>query len=645
VRLAFRQREATPMTMIGLKSVSIAFGGPPLLNGVDLDIGENERIGVVGRNGAGKSTLFNLLCGRLAPDTGNVTLGKHVRLAHLPQEVPADLSGSIAENVALGVPSVGRLLADELHAGQRAADGRGTHRDDRARRRALTAAEAWSWKPVIDRTLSRLGLDPRACVETLSAGWKRRVLLAKALVSDPNLLLLDEPTNHLDLEAIRWLERFITSFRGTLLIVSHDRMLLRRVTRKVLELDRGAVFLWPVGYDIYKRRKDAVLVQEASTRRRDAKLLAREEAWLRRGLKARRARNEGRVRALERLRKLRDTRRSRAGDVAMSIGKAPASGKMAIDVEGIGYRWHDQVVVAGLTCRIMRGDKVGVIGPNGAGKTTLLQLLLKQLPPSQGQVRHGSRLRVAYFDQLRSQLDPDRSVIENISEVGDHITINGRPRHVIGYLKGFLFSNDRLRCPVRVLSGGERNRLLLAKLFSQPANLLVLDEPTNDLDTETIELLEERLINYDGTLLLVSHDREFINNVVTSILAIGKDGAVLESVGGYDDWRTSQPDQSAKRDQERTTRAKTLPKRQNAPPRTRLPGKLGFNEQRELAALPERIDQLETEQQDLYRQLADPAFYREAPRTIAAAKARLENVDKALVAAYRRWERLEEGQE
>jgi len=632
------------MGLISLKNVSVAFGGPPLLDGVDLDVSENSRIGIVGRNGSGKSTLLKLIGGRLTPDSGVVTVSRSAHLTILDQDVPTEMNGSVRETVARGLGPTGGLLADYYRQQRLCRDNGDRRQRDRLARQRLTVTtkDAWRLEPAIERIISRMKLSPHQAVSDLSSGWKRRVLLAAALVSEPNLLLLDEPTNHLDLDAIGWLEELIAGFQGTLMLVTHDRMLLRRVAQTIIEIDRGRLLCWQMGYDSFCRRREASWDQEAAAQRKADKLLASEAAWRKAGLKARRARNQGRVRALERLRRLRDARRRRPGGVRLSIDGGEASGKWVIEVDRLHYRRQDKTIVKDLSCRILRGDKVGIIGPNGAGKTTLLQLLLKHLPSSEGTVRHGTRLETAYFDQLKSRLDPDLSVVDNVAEGRDRVTVEGRSWHIVSYLKDFLFSRDRIDCPVRLLSGGERSRLLLAKLFSRPANFLVLDEPTNDLDAETLELLEERLVNYNGTLLLVSHDREFLNNVVTSVLSIEAAGEVVETVGGYDDWLAHR--RRAARPSANRPKSDKAERPQDAPVASRRSTgrrKLGFNEQRELAALPDRIEAMEKEQRKLYRQMSNPAFYQNPQQPIAETAARLDALEKAIAEAYGRWESLE----
>jgi ATP-binding cassette subfamily F protein uup len=492
----------------------------------------------------------------------------------------------------------------------------------------------------IEEVISRMGLDPNLPVSSLSAGLKRRVLLARTLVQSPDLLLLDEPTNHLDIEAIAWLETELTQYARSLLFVSHDRTFLEKLATRIIELDRGRLASWPGDYPTYLKRKAETLAAETRQRERFSQKLAEEEAWIRQGVKARRTRNEGRVRALMQMREERRAWRERMGTVRMRAQEAERTGKLVIEADGISYAWEGTPVFRDFSTLIVRGDKIGVIGPNGCGKTTLLKVLLKEIEPDGGRIRHGLRLRIAFFDQMREQLDEDRSVADNVSHGNDRLTIDGKPRHIVSYLKDFLFTPDRARSPVRTLSGGERNRLLLARLFAKPSNVLVLDEPTNDLDMETLELLEELLLQYKGTLLLVSHDRTFLNNVVTGIFAFEGDGRIGEYVGGYDDWLRQRPAPPSEGREKKPAESakKPTPKPKSG---TR---KLGFNEKRELAALPEKIESLEAEQVQLHNALSDPDFYRRPGEEIARVKDRLTELEGELTSAYDRWEKLENKQ-
>jgi ATP-binding cassette subfamily F protein uup len=613
------------MALLSMRDVSIGYGGPPVLENLSLQIERGDRVCLLGRNGAGKSTLMRVIQGTLVPDSGEIIRQTGLRVAYLPQEVPQGLEGRTFDVVAGGVM---------------AGPGEGPANDEGVSEEGLSSPpfhpeEEWRVQQQVAQVLSRMHLDPEAPFEALSAGLKRRVLLARGLARDPDILLLDEPTNHLDIDAITWLEDFLLRYGGTLLFVTHDRMFLRKLATRIIELDRGSLVDWSCDYDTFLQRKEEVLNAEAGQWNRFDKKLAQEEIWIRQGIKARRTRNEGRVRALENMREIRRERRERTGNVRMVMQDAERSGKLVVDAEGVSFSYRDHAILRDFSTTVMRGDKVGIIGPNGAGKTTLLRILVGEIPPAAGRLRLGSRLEAAYFDQLRAQLDESKSVQDNVADGNDTIIFNGSPRHVIGYLQDFLFSPERSRSPVSVLSGGERNRLLLARLFAKPSNVLILDEPTNDLDAETLELLEELLMDYPGTLFLVSHDRAFLNNVVTSTLVFEGEGRVAEYVGGYDDWLMQRrPDAVEKK-------ARPGGKQEQQRTRPERPRKLTFKEQRELEALPQQIESLEAEQQALYHAMADPEFYKGEAHAIVEAKARLEALEQELEEAYQRWEALE----
>ncbi|HEX8199942.1 MAG TPA: ATP-binding cassette domain-containing protein [Isosphaeraceae bacterium] len=588
------------MALLSLRDVSLAFGGPRLLDRVDLQIERDERVCLLGRNGEGKSSLLRLIRGEIEPDSGAVIRQQGLRIALLPQEVPEGHRGTVADEVAEGLDAVGPAAASD-------------HR---------VAAIA-----------SRMGLEEAARFEDLSSGLKRRVLLARALVADPDILLLDEPTNHLDIESIRWLEDFLLRSVGTLVFVTHDRAFLGRLATRIVELDRGRLYDWACDYPTFVKRKEELLAAEERQNALFDKRLAQEEAWIRKGIEARRTRNEGRVWALKAMREARSQRRERQGTARIAVQESERSGTLVIEAKGVGFGYGDRPVIRDLTTTLQRGDKVGIIGPNGSGKTTLLRLLLGRMPPQAGTIRHGTSLEVAYFDQLKATLDEERTVQQNVSD-NETIPINGQPRHVLGYLQDFLFPPERSRTLVKFLSGGERSRLLLAKLFTRPSNVLVLDEPTNDLDVETLELLESLLVEYQGTVLLVSHDRAFLNDVVTSTLAIEPDGRVKEYDGGYDDYlRQRQAEAPAEPRPAPVARPSSAPEGRGR--------KLSFKDRRELEALPGRIEDLEATRHALHETMADPAFYRRAAGEIAEAKARLDALERELALAYGRWEELD----
>jgi ABC transport system ATP-binding/permease protein len=625
--------------LLRLQDLSVSFGGAPLLDRIDLTLERGERVCLVGRNGSGKSTLLKVISGELKPDDGLVQFPPGFRLARLTQEVPEHTHGPVFEVIGAGLGPVGPLLAEYHRLAEQLTEGAGDAalaQLERVQHR-LEAEGGWEARTRVESVISRLGLPANAEFTELSGGMKRRVLLGQALVREPDLLLLDEPTNHLDIEAIGWLEDFLLGYPGTLLFVTHDRSFLQRLATRIVELDRGRLSNWPGDYQTYLERKQAQLEAEAQQEALFDKKLAQEEAWIRQGIKARRTRNEGRVRALKALREQRRQRRELAGAATMQLQEAERSGKLVCEAIDISHGYDGRALVRGFSTTILRGDKIGIIGPNGVGKTTLLNILLGRLPPDAGTVRLGSRVHVAYFDQLRGTLDEEKSVVDNVGDGSETVTINGKPRHIIGYLQDFLFPPERARTPVKALSGGERNRLLLAKLFTQPSNVLVMDEPTNDLDVETLDLLEELLIDYQGTLLIVSHDRTFLNNVVTSTVVFEGGAEVREYVGGYDDW-LRQRASATQRPQPQPPKAE-VPSKPTAPQSSKR--KLGYKEQRELEALPQKIEQLEGELEDLHQLLSDDKLYRQGTDAVTAAQASLSAAEKALEEAYARWEALE----
>ena len=617
------------MALISLQEVSLGFGGPLLLEEINLKIERGEWVGLLGRNGMGKSTLLKVINGDLFPESGLVSWQQNLRLAYLPQEVPLGLAGTVAEVVGGGLESLAAV-----HSG---------------------SEDTWQQQLQVEQVISRMQLDPGVQFDVLSAGMKRRVLLARGLVRNPDVLLLDEPTNHLDIDTINWLEDFLIRWGGTLLFITHDRMFLQRMANRIVELDRGRLFDCNCNYPTFLQRKEAMLSTEQEQNATFDKKLAQEEQWIRQGSEARRTRNEGRVRALKRLRDLRRERREQPGKVKMQIQEDRRSGRLVIEAEDVSYAYGNQIVVSHFSTTIQRGDKVGIIGPNGSGKTTLLRLLMGDLAPQGGEVRHGTNLEMAYFDQLRSQLDENQSVLNNVGQGRDTIMINGKNRNLVGYLEDFLFSRDRVNAPISALSGGERNRLLLARLFARPANLLVLDEPTNDLDIDTLEMLEDLLLDYGGTLLLVSHDRAFLNNLVTSTLVLDGSGQVSEYVGGYDDWQrqvqaeAAQGVRGAQKPEEKPRKPAPAAQPADSQSVASAGRKPSYKEQRaieamqrELAELPQRIEALEAEQLLLTEAMSSPAFYQRDSAEKARVANRLKEIEEELAQAFQRWEELEQ---
>jgi ATP-binding cassette subfamily F protein uup len=625
------------MALISLQNVSLAFGGLPVLDRISMQIEAGERVCLVGRNGEGKSSLMRLIAGEQPQDSGRIIKQQEVKIARLDQEVEATLKGTVYTIVSGGLGKFMALLDHHHAVSKKLAED---HSESLLTELAdveheMETAGVWQVRQQIETVLSRLQLDADRNFGELSGGMKRRVLLARALVCDPDLLLLDEPTNHLDIESITWLEEFLLASSCTLLFVTHDRDLLKKLATRILDLERGSISSWPGDYDTYLRRKEEMLAAENNQHARFDKKLAKEEVWVRQGLKARRTRNEGRVRALIEMRRQQQARRQQVGNVRMKITEAGVSGKLVALLKDVSHSFDSMNVIRNFSGTVLRGDRIGIIGPNGAGKTTLLRVILGELNPDKGKVRLGANLLPVYFDQQREQLDPTKTLIDNLGDGSDFVDINDRRRHVIGYLRDFLFTPDRARSPISILSGGERNRLLLAKLFARPSNVLVLDEPTNDLDIETLELLEELLMEYKGTVLVVSHDRAFLNNVVTSTLVFEREGRVQEYAGGYDDWLQQDPahqDKVSPVKKEKKERVKTKPEG---------PRKLTFKETRELEELPGRIETLEQEQTKLYEKMADKSFYKSDGNEVAMANARLGELEKLLGEAYARWEELE----
>ena len=628
--------------LLTLKNVSLSFGHVSLLDNVDLALEPGERVCLVGRNGTGKSSLLRLIYGETLPDDGEVWRRDNLRVGRLEQDLPAGVKETVFDVVADGLKELGELVSRYHHA---LAELQQDQTDQHVQAlseltQALDAADAWRFEQRVETAISKLALPADQPMQTLSGGMQRRVLLARALVSEPDLLLLDEPTNHLDIDGVLWLEEFLRDFNGALLFITHDRAFLQNLASRILELDRGQLTSWPGDYAHYLRKREERLAVEAEHNAQFDKKLAQEEGWIRQGIKARRTRNEGRVRALKALRAERANRSDQPGKVRLEVEPGELSGKLVVEVEHARLSLGGQEIIHDFSTRIMRGDRVGIIGPNGAGKSTLIRVLLGEMPVDSGNVRQGSKLQVAYFDQARAQLDPEKSVLDNLNQGSEILTINGRQRHVISYLQDFLFPPQRVQSPVKSLSGGERNRLLLARLFTRPANLLVLDEPTNDLDMETLELLEELLSGFNGTILLVSHDRAFLDNVVTSVLVFEGEGQVREYVGGYEDWHRYQQQRTntavvSRKSTKSVKAAKTIAKAQ---PDKR---KLSYKEQRELEQLPEKIEQLEIRQQELQQQISDSGFYKQDDAHITATLVQLDEISNELEQAYTRWESLE----
>ena len=593
------------MALVHLEDLTIAYRGPPLLDGVTRQIESGQRIGLLGRNGSGKTTLLRMIAGTEQPDHGRCTVAPGTRVAYLSQEVPQDVTGS-----------AGTVVREALAAAV-----------------AAEEIDGWEADARVEQTLARMQIDAAADLGSMSAGLRRRTFLACSLVAQPHLLLLDEPTNHLDLAAIGWLEEFLATWSGTLVFVTHDRAFLRTLSTRIWEIDRGKLFDWSCDYDTFLARKADALAAEDKQNALFDKRLAEQEVWIRQGVKARRTRNEGRVRALKAMRVERSQRREQVGKTRLVIQEAARSGTLVCSVEGVSFSYGGRPILSDFSTAILRGDKVGIIGPNGAGKTTLLRLLLGQLTPDQGTVSLGTQLAVAYFDQLRGQLDGDKTIVDNIAGGNDTVTIDGKSRHIIGYLQDFLFSPERSRTRVRFLSGGERHRVLLAKLFTQPANVIVLDEPTNDLDAETLELLEQRLVEFSGTILVVSHDREFLNNVATSVIAY-EDGGIREYVGGYDDWVRQRPAAVS-------AAASAPPRRASAQAAGGSQKRRSYKEQRELELLPATIEVLEQEIAALHCRIASADFYTQLAAEIGATQRLLKDRETRLATAFQRWQELD----
>ncbi|MBN2532847.1 MAG: ATP-binding cassette domain-containing protein [Spirochaetales bacterium] len=594
------------MALISLQNAGISFGDPPLLENISFQIESCQRICLLGRNGSGKTTLMKILDEQIPPDTGQVLRKKGIRVSYFPQEIPDKLEGTIFDIIAEG-------LDKDKHD------------------------EEWNIHDKVAKILSKITIDKNFIFSHLSGGQKRRVLLAKAFVSEPDLLLLDEPTNHFDIDTISWLEDFLLRLQSSIVFVTHDRMFLKKLATHIIEIDRGTLMSWDCDYDTFLKRKQLLLDNEEKEWKNFDKKLSREEAWIRRGVKARRVRNEGRVRALLKLREQRKNRRQPQGNATISLSLADKSGKLVLEATDISFSYNDKPIINNFCTTIMRGDKIGILGPNGCGKTTLVNLLIKRLPVKSGTIRHGANLSIIYYDQLREQLDENKNVKENVLPNGDTVTVNGKSKHIFSYLEDFLFSTERIKIPARHLSGGERNRLLLARLFTRSSNFLILDEPTNDLDVETLELLEERLVNFEGTLLLICHDRSFLNNVVTSTISFNENNQLVECIGGYDEWLQYKQRQSPLIEKTLSIDKKEMYRKEK---KTGQKVKLSFHEAKELTELPSLLQSLEDEQKQLYEKMSDIALYQDKEKIIQAKK-RLETIESELTRLYKRWEYLE----
>jgi len=627
--------------LISLDNISLAYGLDPLLDNVKLQINKGERVCLIGRNGAGKSSLLKIVEGVIQADSGSVWRKPHLRLARLAQELPRNITKTVYGYVSEGLEETGKLLNEYHEIIQRMTVNHNA--SDIALleqvQHKIDACNGWQFEQNIKTILTRLDLDAERHLNELSGGWQRRVALARALVSSPELLLLDEPTNHLDIEAIQWMEDQLIASGCGLLFITHDRALLQRLATRIIELDRGNLTSWPGDYENFLRRKEEMLHAEAKQNADFDKKLAQEEVWIRQGIKARRTRNEGRVSALEVMRVERSKRREIQGKASFAVNEADKSGQLVIEAQHITQEFNNKIVIKNFSQRIMRGDRIGLIGPNGVGKSTLLNILLGNLTPDSGTVTQGTKLQLAYFDQQREALDLEKTVIDNVVEGTETIEINGVKKHIISYLTDFLFTPQRARTPVKALSGGECNRLLLARLFSKPANLLVMDEPTNDLDIETLELLEELLGNYNGTLLLVSHDRAFLDNVVTSTLVFEGNGVIKEYIGGYKDWQ--QQKQNTQTEQVSIAKASSSSPSKSANTQTRQIKKLSYKDQKELDGLPKLIEALEAEQSEIQDTISNPEFYKQDQNTVSQTLSKFKKIESDLEKSYARWEELE----
>ncbi|MCF6249963.1 MAG: ATP-binding cassette domain-containing protein [Methylococcaceae bacterium] len=624
------------MPLIRLNNVSIAYGTHALLKNADFQLDPGERVGLLGRNGEGKSTLMKIIAGNVHADNGEVWREPELKLAWLEQMPDLDNEATIYDAVASGLGELGDWISQYHHLLETMDGGEESLKQLGVLQNRLETHNGWHFQQRVESTLSKLNLPADVKINSLSGGWKRRVALAQALVIEPEVLLLDEPTNHLDFESIAWLEEQVLAFQGAVLFVTHDREFLQKLATRIVDLDRGSLVSWPGNYQDYLRRKAAALEDEANQNAEFDKKLAKEEVWVRQGIKARRTRNEGRVRALKRLRDERSQRRNVQGTTKLNLDKGDASGKKVIEATNVSFGYDKKPIIKNFSTLIQRGDKIGLLGPNGAGKSTLLKLLLKQIEPTSGEVEQGTKIQLAYFDQLREQLDPEVTVADTVADGNEFLEIAGAQKHVMSYLADFLFTPARARSPVKSLSGGEKNRLLLARLFTKSANLIIMDEPTNDLDLETLEMLEEKLVDYKGTLLLVSHDRAFLDNVVTSVFVFEEDGNVNEYIGGYAEWYALA---EQRKKQEVSKKLEESGKKEK--PKSTNKKKLSYKEQKELDQLPNLIDQLEAEQETLTEKISDPGFYKQGQDKTQVALEKLKETEKSLEQAYQRWDELE----
>lgn len=627
------------MVVLRLDNIVHGFGEHNLLDNISFNLNAKDRICLIGRNGEGKSTLFEIMTQRLAPQQGSVWLKPGVKMAFLSQILPPPSEETVYHFVSKGLKDIGTLLEQYAHLANAPTKDHDTWLKSLGRLQdELEAKGGWHFYQKIESTLSSLHLDPQVKMKTLSGGWRRRVGLAQALVQSPDILLLDEPTNHLDIDCIHWLESLLSNFQGALLFITHDRSFLKKCAQKILELDRGQLTLWPGDYEQYLRLKDKAQEEEHRHAKEFDKKLAQEEAWIRQGIKARRTRNEGRVRALKALREAYKKRRTQKKGPSFKIEQGETSGQKVIEVKDLSLKYSDKHLIKPFSTIISKTDKIALIGPNGVGKTSLVKLFLKEIEPTSGEVVQGTSLKVAYFDQEKSSLDLNKSVMDNVAQGDDFVYLNGKKQHIIRFLESFLFSPQQARQPARALSGGEQNRLLLAKLFSQDTNFIVLDEPTNDLDIESLELLEDNLVEFKGTVILISHDRSFIDNIATRSLAFEGDGIIRDYVGGYSDWLSQRPMSTVQKSQEKpTSKVVAMSK-----PKEKVSKKLSYQLQRELDALPGKIESLEQEIEQLQNKINDPEFFKQPSEQSQLDLAKLKSLQDNLEAAFSRWESLDD---